>query len=93
MANAVTKTARKATKKVTKGGVTYVKGYLARAFLWWALGALVVALPALGINIPSAFTGQDTIAVAAFIIVGLVFFKKSKLSVGRVIALIRTFFV
>lgn len=97
MANVVTKTAKKtakkATKKVVNGGITYAKGYLGKAFFCWFLGAVVAALPSLGINIPSMFTGQDTIAVAAFIIAGVVFFGKSKLSIGRAIALLRTFFV
>lgn len=90
IAKAAKKTVKKTTKKVAKGTVNYAKGYIMKGFVCWALAALVAFLPQVGINIPSAFTGYDTIAVAAFIIAGFVCFGR-KLTVGRAISLIRTF--
>lgn len=94
MSNIVTKTAKKTVKKtgrkVVKGSVNYAKGHIAKGIACWALAALVAFLPSVGINVPSAFTGYDTIAVAAFIVAGFVCFGR-KLTVGRAIALIRTF--
>lgn len=94
MSNVITKTAKKTVKKtgkkVVKSSVNYAKGYIVKGFACWALAALVAFLPEVGINIPSAFTGYDTIAVAAFIIAGFVCFGR-KMTVGRAVSLVRTF--
>lgn len=94
MVNVVTKTAKKTVKKAgkaaVKGGVSYAKGAIARAFFCWAIAAGIAALPAFGIHLPAAIAGYDTVAVVAFIIVGFLVYKR-KLSIGRIIALFRTF--
>lgn len=94
MANIATKTARKAVKKTarkaTKSATNYAKGVIVRGFAYWAIAALIGLLPTIGITLPEAFTGYDTIAMVAFIIAGFICFGR-KLSVGRLIALARTF--
>lgn len=95
MSNVITKTAKKTVKKtgkkVIKGSVNYAKGYIVKGIVCWALAALVALPNAFGIEVPAAISGYDTIAVAAFIIAGFICFGR-KLTVGRAIALIRTFF-
>lgn len=95
MANAATRTvkrtAKKATKKVVKSGVSYAKGYIVKALVCWGIAAGLGALSASGIELPSFLTGGDTIAMVGFIIAGFVCFGR-RMSVGRAIALGRTFF-
>lgn len=90
MSNFATRAAKKTTKKLVKGSMSYAKGMLAKGFFCWALAALVAWLPEVGINIPTAFTGTDTIAVAAFVLAGIFCFGRG-VSVGRAIGLFRTF--
>jgi hypothetical protein len=94
MANFVTKTAKKAVRKTTrkavKAGTNYAKGYIAKAFLCWAIAAVIGLLPQFGIVLPDFLTGTDTVAMIAFIVVGIVIFGR-KVSMGRLIALVRTF--
>ena len=95
MANVVTKTAKKtvkkAGKKAVKSGVNYAKGYFAKLALVWAIGAaLVYVKTTFGFELPEWASGADTIGIVAFIAVGTLVYGR-KLSVGRVIALVRTF--
>lgn len=84
------KAVRKTTRKVVKGSVNYAKGMVVKGAICWALAAVIGFLPTIGIEVPSMFMGADTVAVAAFIIAGFVCFGR-RLTVGRVIALGRTF--
>lgn len=95
MANMITKTvkktAKKTGKKVVKSSVNYAKGYITKGIVCWLIAAAIAALPQVtGFALPAWMTGADTIGMIGFVVAGFLCFGR-KLSVGRCVALFRTF--
>ena len=83
------RTVKKTARNATKQTINYAKGVIARYVVMTALVALVAYLPTIGINLPTFITGNDTLSMLAFCIVGMLVYDK-KMSAGRMIGLIRT---
>lgn len=86
---AAKRTVKKTARKATRSTMNYAKGVAARYIVMSVLVAIVAYLPQLGINLPTFITGNDTLSMLAFIVVGMIVYDR-KISAGRIIALVRT---